>query len=246
MGKNRIYSLSELKKMLMSAAVDYACGLNEQQAELLVKYAEIIRGENENIHLTSFRSPDEIINELIIDSLSCLTVLPGGHLKILDLGSGAGIPGIPVKILRTDIYMALLESRRKVVFFLRRLVKGLGLSGIEVLYGRAEDLGREEKLRGGYDVVLSRAVASLPILLEVALPFLKQGGILVAQKGPGAEKELADSRNALKLLGGRLVEDKKYHSKGKSSDFHLLVIKKVRETPEKYPRRPGMPWKRPL
>jgi 16S rRNA (guanine527-N7)-methyltransferase len=184
-----------------------------------------------------------------LDSLSCLLVLAGlprEEWRGLDIGAGAGFPGLPLKIARPQMELALLEAKKKRVQFLQHLVGRLELSGIEVVRGRAEELGHKQGHREGYDLVLARAVATLPVLLEYALPLCRTGGMLIAQKGPDIKEELEASHVALGVLGGRLREVRGLELPHSMGQRNLVVVEKVAPTPEKYPRRPGVPAKRPL
>ena len=246
MSEKTLKSLSNLRKDLIDRAVNYGCGLTESQADLLISHAGMILEGNRDMRLTGFKNMEEIISGLVLDSLACVPAIPEGPVKIIDLGTGAGIPGIPVKILRPEVPVVLLESRRKAADFLRSVINKLGLYGIEVVNGRAEDIACDAGMRERFDIALARALAPLPVLLEIALPYLRAGGILLAQKGPKAPEELDQSKNALEVLEGKVVGDRIYRAEGKSGDYHILVIEKTGSTAEKYPRRAGIPWKKPL
>ena len=164
----------------------------------------------------------------------------------MDLGSGAGFPGLPLKIAFPEISLTLVESVGKKVSFLQHLLLTLELPDVEVLHGRAETLAHELGHRAGFDTVLTRGVAPLRVLAELALPFCRQDGVMVAYKKGDLAEELAEAQNAITLMGGRIVEQQAVDVEGLRDRRVLVVIKKVADTPAKYPRRPGMPKKSPL
>ena len=164
----------------------------------------------------------------------------------MDLGSGAGFPGLPLKIAFPEIRLALVESVGKKVSFLQHLLLTLELPDVEVLHGRAEALAHEAGHRAAFDTVLTRGLAPLRVLAELALPFCRQGGVMVAYKKGDLAEELAEAQNAITLMGGRIVEQQAVDVEGLRDRRVLVVIKKIADTPAKYPRRPGMPKKRPL
>jgi 16S rRNA (guanine527-N7)-methyltransferase len=164
----------------------------------------------------------------------------------VDVGSGAGLPGLPLKILLPHIQLTLIESAAKKAAFLRHVVAALGLAGVEVLVLRAEDAGRIPALREACDLAVARAVAALPVLAEYALPFLRPGGLLVALRGRAAGEDAAAAQGAIATLGGALRQIRQVDLPGMDSPRHLVVVEKVRPTPERFPRRAGIPAKRPL
>lgn len=204
---------------------------------------------NQRVNLTSITEFPEVQIQHFLDSLAGLLILepkwaPG--LCLIDIGTGAGFPGVPLKMVRPEIRLALLESTRKKAAFLRHLVSVLGLEGTEVLEGRAEEIGRRSESREAYDAAVSRAVAELRVLLELAVPLLRVGGLFVAYKGKDIGEELRMAEKALDTLHGRVVEVRPVQLPGLEEPRHLIAIEKIAPTPDKYPRRPGMPAKRPL
>lgn len=219
--------------------------ITPSQEELFRKYLDLLLKSPVNV--TSIRDPREIVYRHFIDSLQLLKVLDLREFaSLMDVGTGGGFPGIPLKILSPHIKLYLLEASKRKVIFLRDLLKALGLNEVEVLEGRAEELARDSRWREKLDLVVSRAVAPLNVLLELTLPFLREGGIAVAYKGKGVFEEIERAKNALSVLGGSLEEIREYHIRGIDFNGVLLFIKKERRTPDKYPRRPGIPSKRPL
>jgi 16S rRNA (guanine527-N7)-methyltransferase len=205
---------------------------------------ELMKAE---MNITSHSSVKDIIRENFLDSLSCLQAgfdLSGK--KVIDIGTGGGFPGLPLKIVIDSINLHLLEATGKKVEFLKNLIKKLSLSNVYVHQGRAEDFGQNSEFRENFDIAFSRAVAGLPVLLEYVLPFIKTGGIFIAQKGKKFQEEIDMSGEALNILGGEIIDIKTVNLPGVNTDKKLIVIKKISPTPVKYPRRTGMPLKRPL
>jgi 16S rRNA (guanine527-N7)-methyltransferase len=208
---------------------------------------------------------EEVQLKHFLDSLTCLLALPvpGADrserlpsvvplsskempLLCIDVGTGAGFPGLPVKIMRPALHMTLLESSRKKITFLEHVAKCLGLGNVEPLWARAEEVGQDAHYRERYDIVLARAVADLTVLVEYCLPLCRKGGCFIAQKGADVEAELKRAEAATNLLGGKLREVKTLRLSGLKEPRSLVLIDKVGQTPVKYPRRAGMPGKRPL
>lgn len=213
----------------------------EKQA-LLQQYVELLLEEGDRLGLTAFRTPEPIWTELITDSASAAEKLPEGG-KIVDLGSGGGCPGIVLQILRPDTKFYLLESNGRKAGFLRAVVEKLGLPS-EVLQERSETVAHQPEYRAQFDMVVAKAVASLPVLIELALPLLKVRGKLLAYKGPQAQQEVDESSVALKSLHGKTVAIEPYHL-GEKSYCHVIV-EKAAGTSKDWPRRPGIPAKQPL
>jgi len=239
--------------------------LSAEHVQAFQTYYRELNAWNRRFNLTTVTRCEDVQLKHFLDSLTCLVALPipgmergaglpdvvplaGKDLPLLcvDVGSGAGFPGLPLKILRPALQMTLLESSRKKVSFLEHMVQVLGLSGVELLWARAEEAGQDAHHRERYDVVLARAVADLAVLVEYCLPLCRKGGHLIAQKGADVEAELARATPAIHVLGGRVREVKSLHLPGLNEPRTLLLIEKMEPTPAKYPRRPGMPAKRPL
>jgi 16S rRNA (guanine527-N7)-methyltransferase len=235
------------RNLLREGAAEVGAPLEEEQAEKLLLYLEKIREWNEVMNLTSTSEPRELILKHLVDSLSCVPFLPltsGVHL--IDVGSGAGFPGLVLKIYRPDVRLSLLESSRKRCSFLEYLVARLNLGKTELLRGRAEAYGQEVQHREQYRVAVSRAVASLRILAEYCLPFLKVGGLFICQKGPKGREEIREAREALRVLGGEVAAVKEIVLPGAGEKRILISLRKSKQTPIRYPRRSGVPKKRPL
>jgi len=235
-------------ELLEAGAEEWGLILTPDQVEAFELYYQQLVAWNERVNLTAITDYEEVQIRHFLDSLSCLQVLTdlSPEVRCIDIGAGAGFPGLPLKIIRPKLLLTLLESTGKKVRFLEHMVRKLGLQGVELIKGRAEDLGRRPDRRESYDVALARAVAQLPVLLEYALPLLKLGGVFVAQKGMEIEEELVGARPAMEVLGGRLKEVREVHLSGLEAVRHLVVVEKVAPTPQKYPRRVGFQGKRPL
>jgi 16S rRNA (guanine527-N7)-methyltransferase len=218
--------------------------LTAEQVAQFCLYGDLLLEWNQKMNLTSIVDPAEIILKHFIDSLTVKDYLRGK--KLADIGTGAGFPGIPLKIAQPDLQLFLIDSLRKRLDFLREVVLKLGLEEVEIIHARAEELGRNRKYRAGFEIATSRAVARLPVLLEYAIPLLQVNGLFIAMKGSQADVEIAEARKALLQLHAE-VETVKKISLGPEAEYRtLIVIRKVAPTPEKYPRRPGIQVKNPL
>ena len=200
------------------------------------------------VNLTSLRDKDAIVRRHFVESLALGHELQRRGLlsnatEVLDLGSGAGFPGLPLKIAWPQITIQLLEATGKKARFLEHAIATLDLDGAAVLQGRAEVLAHDPQFRAAFSLVVARSVAPLPVLIELALPFLSQAGMLAALKGSRSFEEVADSGAALKACGGQVVE---HVPRVNGAGLGLVLVRKVAATPNEYPRRPGLPTKRPL
>lgn len=240
-------------QLLTKGASNFSIKLSPEQVEAFEVYYGEIKIWNPKVNLTAITEYQEVQLKHFLDSLSIYS-LPefrralelNPKLRIMDVGTGAGFPGVPIKIAFPSIRLALLESNNKKTSFLRHLMRKLGLEGVEILWGRAEHIAHRKEHREQYDVVVARAVAEMPILAEYTLPFCKVGGLVIAYKGPKAPQELEAAREALSILGGKYVRMAPAEVPGLHETRILVVIAKEHPTPEKYPRRPGIPAKRPL
>ena len=223
--------------------------LRPQQLEQFVIYYRELVDWNQRVNLTAITDYEDVQVKHFLDSLSVALALKqpiGGGFRVIDVGTGAGLPGVPLKILWPDIKLTLLEATAKKAEFLRHLKHRLGLDNVEIVVGRAEDIAHEAGHREKFELVLSRAVASLPTLTELTLPFCAVGGSFVAQKKGSVDREISQAARAIDLLGGNLREMRKLELEEFPDERWLIVIDKVSPTPQKYPRRPGIPAKRPL
>ncbi len=212
-------------------------------------FYDLLLEANANVNLTKIIEWPDVVQRHYLDAISVFLAVPSlyeGRDKILDVGSGFGMPGFPLKIIFPRNKFFLLESVRKKLTFMNAVIQKMHLSNIATVLGRAEDLAKVESHRESYSLVVSRAVATLPVLLEFTLPFCRIGGVVVAMKGGGVELEIARSTQALKLLGGEIDKVVRVGEKLPCSDGQLVVIRKISETPLIFPRKAGIPKKRPL
>jgi 16S rRNA (guanine527-N7)-methyltransferase len=223
------------------------------QIEKFLLFLQALKEWNRKFNLTAINDEEEILVKHFIDSLSCLLGVPSiiyqKIRKIIDVGSGAGFPGIPLKIYQPRFGLTLLEATRKKVEFMGYVSRKLGFeSSVEVIHGRAEEYGRNGDYREKYDLAVSRAVSDLAVLAEYCLPFVKIGGIFISQKGRQVTGELQKAVKAIEVLGGRVnkVIPYKLILRGRELERTLVVVDKVERTPDDYPRRPGAVAKRPI
>lgn len=233
-------------QLLIEHAQRFGWEITPQQAAAFHVYSRELAAWNERVNLTAISQIEAVQIKHFLDSLTCLLALPpGDSLRVIDVGSGAGFPGLPLKIVRPDLRLTLLESTGKKTAFLEQIVQRLELQDVEVIQGRAEDLGQQAGHREAYDVAFARAVAELRVLLEYSLPFCRIGGRVIAQKRAGIEQEQASAAQAIAVLGGALCESISV-TLPDLEPRQLILIDKVRPTPPAYPRRAGLPAKRPL
>jgi 16S rRNA (guanine527-N7)-methyltransferase len=228
-------------------AVGLELTLSPAQLQLFQAYADELLVWNQRLSLTAITSPDDIRVKHFLDSLTCLKALPAGFVcrRVLDVGSGGGFPGLPLKIHDPSLSVTLLETTIKKAEFLRHVVSHLGLVGVEVVAERAETLGRDPAYRETYDLVVARAVAEMAVLAEYCLPFCRVGGLFVAQKKAGNAMEMQSAQAAVTALGGLMLPAIPVLLPG-VEPRQLVVVQKITPTPARYPRRPGMPTKHPL
>lgn len=229
------------------AADSLGLRLSPAQLDALAVYERELLDWNQRINLTAIRDVDGIRRKHLLDSLSC--ALAWGETvpaSLIDVGTGAGFPGLVLKVLYPDLRLTLVESVGKKANFCRHVADRLGLQDVAILTARAEEAGRMPGHRAAYDWAVARAVAVLPALCEYLLPLARVGGGMLAQKGVTGPRELAESANALRLLGGRAREPLPVRLPGIEDQRWLIVIDKVAPTPEDYPRRTGVPTRSPL
>lgn len=231
---------------LSTAADQWGLSISKAELAKMVQFAKIVVKVNQTLNLTRIVEPEEMAIKNFLDSLSCLLLDWPAKLRCLDLGTGAGFPGVPLALCRPEWSIVLLDSLRKRLTFLEEASQQLGLANVTTLHARAEDAGQDKKQRESYDLVVSRAVASLPVLLELSTPLLKVGGHFVAFKASEAGAELASSARALKELNVELEQVFPLALPVDMGERNLLVFRKIGATPRLYPRRAGIPNKKPL
>ena len=219
--------------------------LNEKQKEQFFNYMNLLLEWNEKINLTAIIEPEEIILKHFIDSITISKYIKENSY-IADIGTGAGFPGIPLKILREDVKIVLVDSLNKRVNFLNEVINKLDLKNIIALHSRAEEFGQNKEYREMFDIVTSRAVANLSTLSEYLIPLTKVQGKCLCMKGPGAEEEIDKAKNAIKILGGTISNTYSFNLPKSDIERIIVEIKKVSNTNSKYPRKAGMPAKEPL
>lgn len=228
-----------MREILTTGCAELGIDISEAQLVQLEKYADILVEWNEKMNLTAITDTEGIAVKHFLDSISALCTGNVGK-KVIDVGTGAGFPGLVLKIMKPEIELTLLDSLNKRINFLKAVCEELGLDGVTFVHSRAEDGGMNRSYRAKFDTVVSRAVANMTTLSEWCIPFLKEGGRFLALKGPLANEELDAARRAITILGGEV--EKVYEADIPHSDLHhkIIIVKKVRQTPMKFPRKPGI------
>lgn len=236
---------SELLQLLKEGAEKVQVHLNDSQLALFLRYMELLKEWNQKMNLTAIEEDRDVIVKHFIDSLTIIPYLGKKDGALIDIGTGAGFPGIPVRIAEEEVKVTLLDSLEKRVRFLNEVIKELKLTGITAVHGRAEDFGNAAEFREKFDFATARAVANLPVLLEYCMPFVKKGGAFIAMKGSSLE-EIDNSEKALEVLGGKIEDIKEMTLPFSDIKRNIIIVKKFRQTPTKYPRKAGKPLKQPL
>ena len=242
---------NELKELLYEGAKEFQIELSNKQLEDFLFYKGLLRQWNEKINLTAIEEDKDVIIKHFLDSLSIMPYLSNElkgmtpQAKLIDVGTGAGFPGIPIKIILDNIQVTLFDSLDKRVKFLAEVIKELKLDKIQAVHGRAEEFGIKTAYREVFDIVTARAVANLPVLLEYCLPFVKVGGLFIAMKGSNTE-EIDGASKALGILGGKVEEVKEITLPFSDYKRNIILVRKLRQINLKYPRKAGKPSKEPL
>ena len=235
------------KQELRQAAESYGLALTEEQLSRFERYYELLIEWNQKMNLTAITEPREVAVKHMIDSLSAWDdSLFSPEASLVDVGTGAGFPGIPLKILYPGLKLTLLDSLNKRIRYLQTVVDELGRTDVRCIHARAEEAARQKEYREQFDIAVSRAVARLPILAEYCLPFVKKGGIFAALKGMQYEQEAQEARKALGMLGGQLAAVHPVQLPGLEDKRAVIYVRKTGKTPAAYPRKAGTPEKNPL
>lgn len=234
----------EFKKELTKSAMQFGVSLSEKQQCQFYQYMRLLLEWNEKMNLTAITEPKEVLTKHFIDSLSIVPYIKEKE-NILDIGTGAGFPGIPLKIVLPQNSFTLLDSLNKRICFLQEIIEQLKLEKIEVIHGRAEEFCKEER-REKYNLVVSRAVAKLNVLLEYMLPFTKVGGRCICMKASEITEELEEAKKAIEILGGTIEKVEEITLENMDIKRKIVIIKKIRQTPKRYPRKAGTPSKDPI
>ena len=226
---------------------DLGFPLTDRQKEQYERYFELLVEWNEKINLTAITEKDEVYLKHFYDSIAPILqgLIENQPIRLLDIGAGAGFPSLPMKILFPELDVTIIDSLNKRINFLHLLAEELGLSGVHFYHGRAEDFAQDKAFRAQFDLVTARAVARMQVLSELTIPYLKVGGRLLALKASNAPEELEEAKNALNLLFSK-VEDNLQYELPNGDPRYVTVVEKKKETPNKYPRKAGLPNKRPL
>lgn len=235
------------KEYMEQAATAFGLSLSASQTEAYDTYYQLLVDWNERMNLTAITEPEAVAVKHMVDSVSCWQpdiFFPG--CKVIDVGTGAGFPGLPLKIFQPEMKLTLLDSLNKRVKFLQCVADALQLSDTEVIHARAEEGARQKKYREAYDIAVSRAVARLPVLCEYCLPYVKQGGWFIALKGMQYQEESEEAVRAIEVLGGKIEKTLPVKLPGLADQRAVIYIKKVKKTPAAYPRKAGTPEKNPL
>lgn len=235
----------EWKKTLKKQCEELAIELNEAKQEQFYNYMELLQKWNENINLTAITEPEEVLQKHFVDSLTIMPYIKKNE-KVIDVGTGAGFPGIPLKIAEEEVEVTLLDALNKRLNFLNEVIQVLELSKIKTVHLRAEEAGKNKDLREKFNVSVSRAVAPLSTLVEYLLPLVKVNGKCICMKGSNIEEEIVNSQKAIEILGGKIEKIEEFTLPNSEIKRNIIIIRKLKETPSKYPRKPGTPSKEPI
>lgn len=233
------------KEKLKENAEMIGVALDDTMLNQFYNYKNLVVEWNEKINLTAITDDFEFVVKHFVDSLTINKYIEQGK-TIIDIGTGAGFPGIPIKILNKDNKIVLFDSLNKRLKVLEDIIEKIGLNNIETLHGRAEETFKNKNHREKYDIATSRAVAALNVLVELMIPAVKVGGICICMKGNNADAEIEEAKKAIKELGGEIIKVEKITLPELNLERNIVIIKKVKQTPNKYPRKPGTPQKEPI
>ncbi|MCI5635655.1 MAG: 16S rRNA (guanine(527)-N(7))-methyltransferase RsmG [Sarcina ventriculi] len=234
-------------ELMKNACDSVEMNFDEDKYNKFITYKNLLQEWNEKINLTAITEDKEVIKKHFIDCIKAFSENQFKEAKtLIDVGTGAGFPGLPIAIMKEDLNITLLDSLNKRVNFLNIVKNSLNLTNVTTIHSRAEDGARNKELREKFDIATSRAVANMAVLSEFCLPYVKVGGYFIALKGPAITDELNDAKNAIGTLGGKLIEVIEVSVEGTDLKHNLVVIKKVKETPKTYPRKAGSITKKPI
>lgn len=235
------------KEILKKGIIDFNIDADEKMINDFSVYREILVDWNQKMNLTGIEDEKEVFIKHFLDSVS---IFKNGYIKnnmkVIDVGTGAGFPGLPMKIAKRSLDVTLLDSLNKRINFLQEVCKNIDIDDIEFIHGRAEDFGQDENYREQYDIATARAVAGLPVLMEFCIPFVRLGGYFICLKGPNADLELEESKKAMETLGVKFIEKIDIKLPEIELNHNILVFEKTQNTPSKYPRKAGKPSKSPI
>ena len=235
----------DFKNSLLEKAEKIQLKIEEAQAKKLYDYMQLLLSWNEKMNLTAITDPNEVIVKHFIDSFTVSQYIEKDSYMV-DVGTGAGFPGIPLKIIRPDISIVLVDSLQKRVHFLEEVIQKLTLTDIDAIHSRIEGFGKNKIYREKFDFVTSRAVANLAVLSEYMLPLLKISGKAICMKGANVETEIEDAKKAIKILGGKIDKVETFLLPDTDMSRNIIIIKKQQNTPNQYPRKAGLPAKQPI
>ena len=233
------------KEEMLEKSRDLDVRFSVEQIDKFYKYMNLLIEWSEKINLTAIIEPSEIILKHFIDSITILKELKDGS-TVVDVGTGAGFPGIPLSIMNSTLKITLVDSLNKRLIFLQEVIKELNLENVELIHSRAEEFGQNKKYREKFDISTSRAVANLSTLSEYLLPLVKVNGKVISMKAGNAQEEINTAQKAIKTLGGKIEHIEEFNLPSSDIGRTIIVIDKIKETPGKYPRKPGTPTKEPI
>ena len=236
----------EFKNRLQESFQTQKIDVSEKQCKKFFEYMKLLIEWNEKINLTAIVEPGQVITKHFLDSLTILNYIGTKQQKIIDVGTGAGFPGIPIKIMDDLSEITLIDSLNKRINFLQEVINKNNLKNIRAIHGRAEDFGQDKLYREKYDVCVARAVAPMNILVEYLLPFARVNGICICMKGANIEEELEEAKKAINLLGGKIEKVESFGLSGSEDRRNIIIIRNISKTPKQYPRKAGTAKKYPI
>ncbi len=235
------------KEILKDGLLNFGINPDDKMLNDFKIYREILVDWNQKMNLTGIEEEKEVYVKHFLDSVSAIkNNYIKDNMSLIDVGTGAGFPGLPLKIALKSLNVTLLDSLNKRINFLQEVCKNINIFDVDFIHGRAEDFGKDENYREKFDIATARAVAGLPVLMEFCVPFVKVGGYFICLKGPNADLELEESKNAMEILGVEFIEKIDVKLPEYDLNHNILVFKKIKSTPEKYPRKAGKPSKSPI